>query len=106
MYSFFVIGALLAVIVCVSGFTFIVETPDAIITNSAIFSAYISLIMKHFWQSLNTLEFLRVRSLQSEGVQGTISELLSSIMTAQKRISNYLTSFILNSNYNIDGFME
>lgn len=99
------IAAAVILILVVNAFTVITDYPDAIVSNSAIFSAYIAYTMKQFWDTLNHIQYIKIKSLQ-QSKEGSIRELLQSLMHWQKRISHYLSSFIISQNYNIDGFFE
>jgi hypothetical protein len=86
--------------------TYIVDYPDSVISNSAIFSCYLAYTFFHFWDTLNHIQYLNIKSLQ-QSEEGTFTEILQIVMQWQKRISHYISSFVIGSgNYNVDGFFE
>ena len=101
----FVEGAFVSLLVAVNAYTIISECPDSIISNAAVFSAYLAQVFKDFWFTLNHIWHIRLNRLETNG-DTSITEIFSSLLHYQKRISQYLSSFIFTGNYNIDGFFE
>eukprot|EP00347_Sterkiella_histriomuscorum_P011853 403370857 len=104
-----ILGSGFILIIALNSICFIAEYEDAIISNSALISLYLTLCLRTFWQTLNTIEKNKIIQMNQppQTFESGLFELWTSIMQWQKRGSQYLTSFILgNGGYNIDGFSE
>ena len=94
-------------------FTLQFETPNAVITNSASFTLYVSFMYGTYIKSYQKYEALRQGAkspswlLTIESATGiSVASLASKIWQLQQRISNFVFSFIADRGYNVEGFFS
>jgi len=99
--AYTIFGCVILLLVCIVICTVNCNSEDGIVLNSANFALYVSYIYRN---TVFTLFKASQRKILQES--GNFNDILSKFSEIQKRVSQYIFSFLFGTAYNIEGFFE